>query len=133
MGAKTIRKFFADVLLSDNPTSSKRLVTLLVTGHFLLASFLILFLAAYMVFYLPKGRLDPALLELLKEILEYDFYIILSGLGFIAVENVSTMIIERAKAKFGNILSQGGNSTIINTGSGDVSKTAQANEDVRDA
>lgn len=105
MKKKKLNDFFADVLLSSNPTSSKRLVTLLVTAHFLLASFLILFLASYVVFYLPKGKVDPILLNLLKEILEYDFYIILSGLGFITVENFGNMMIERVKAKFGVVAS----------------------------
>ena len=131
---QTIRRFLLDAVLSDNPTSSKRLVTLLVTGHFLLASFLVLFLATYMVFFQPKGKLDVTLAQLLEQILEYDFYIILSGLGFIAAENVATMFIERAKAKFSNLFSSSSTFTAtqdINKIGGTANKE-EANEDVKD-
>lgn len=91
--------FWKSVLDSDNPMSSKRLVTLIISLHFIAASFAILFIAFYVIFYLPKGRVDPELLGLLKEVLEYDFYIILSGLGFITVDNAGQMMIEKMKAK----------------------------------
>lgn len=115
-----LKSFFYDVLLSSNPTSSKRLVTLLVTVHFLVSSFLILFLAYYVVFNLPKGRIDPILIELLKEVLEYDFYIILSGLGFIAVENFGTLMIERMKTKMAGLVQPTDKKDSSKEGGGDI-------------
>jgi O-antigen/teichoic acid export membrane protein len=96
-----IKRFVVSAVTSKDPTSSKRLVTLIVTLHFVMSSFLILFISSYVIFYLPKGRIDPVLLDLLKEVLEYDFYIIFSGLGFIAAENIGEVVIARAKAKAG--------------------------------
>ena len=61
--------------------SSKRLVTLIISLHFILASFSILFIAFYVIFYTTKGKVDKDLLEMLKDVLEYDFYIILSGIS----------------------------------------------------
>lgn len=77
--------------------SSKRLVTLIISLHFILASFSILFIAFYVIFYTTKGKVDKDLLEMLKDVLEYDFYIILSGLGFVTVDNIGQIIIERIK------------------------------------
>jgi len=93
------KKFWNDIISSDNPASSKRLVTLLISVHFIIASFVILFIAFFVIFYTTKGKVDTALLAMLENVLEYDFYIILSGLGFITAENVSQIIIEKAKAK----------------------------------
>lgn len=94
---KKTKEFFNEILLSDNPKSSKRFVTLIVTFHFILASFLILFLITYLIFYSPKGMVDINLLGILKDILEYDFYIMLGGLGFITLQGMTSVMIERAK------------------------------------
>ena len=90
-------KFWQKILSSKDATSSKRLVTLIISLHFIIASFAILFIAFYVIFYLPKGKVEPELLALLKEVLEYDFYIILSGLGFITADNLGQILIEKAK------------------------------------
>lgn len=95
------KSFIARLLDARDPTSSKRLVTLLISAHFILASFLILFIGLYVIFYLPKGRVEPELLALLKEVLAYDFYIILSGLGFVTAEGIVSIIVEHIKAKVG--------------------------------
>jgi len=92
-----MKKFWKSVLSSDEPTSSKRLVTLIISLHFIVASFAILFIAFYVIFYLPKGKVEPELLALLKEVLEYDFYIILSGLGFITADNMGQIMLQRAR------------------------------------
>lgn len=92
-------KFWKQVLSSNEPTSSKRLITLIISAHFIIASFVILFIAFYVIFYLPRGRVEISLLEMLKQVLEYDFYIILSGLGFITADNLGQMMIEKAKQK----------------------------------
>jgi len=99
-----MNKFWKSVVSSDGTSSSKRLVTLIISLHFIVASFAILFIAFYVIFYLPKGKVEPELLGLLKEVLEYDFYIILSGLGFITTENMGQVMLERAKARIaGNV------------------------------
>lgn len=93
--------FWGRILSSTDAFSSKRLVTLIISLHFILASFAILYFAFYVIFYLPKGRVEPDLMELLKGVLEYDFYIILSGLGFISMDNMGKVMIERVKSKAG--------------------------------
>ncbi len=90
-------KFWSRILDGNDALSSKRLITLIVAAHFILASFVILFFATYVILYLPKGRVEPELLNALKEVLEYDFYIILSGLGFVTSEGVVSMIMNRNK------------------------------------
>lgn len=96
-------KFWRSIISSKDAASSKRLVTLIISLHFIIASFAILFIAFYVIFYLPKGKVDTNLLALLKEVLEYDFYIILSGLGFITADNLGQIMLEKVKVKM-NIL-----------------------------
>lgn len=91
--------FWKQILDSKNPSSSKRLVTLIISGLFIVSCFSILFVAFYVIFFLPRGKVDRDLLEALKQVLEYEFYIILSGLGFVTVDNMGQMMIERTKAK----------------------------------
>lgn len=91
------------MLNAKDPMSAKRLVTLIVSAHFILASFIILFIANYVIFYVPKGKVDLDLLDLLKEILKYDFYIIVSGLAFITVDGATSAFVEWAKTKFGMV------------------------------
>ena len=88
-------KFWSRILDGNDALSSKRLITLIVAAHFILASFVILFFATYVILYLPKGRVEPELLKALKEVLEYDFYIILGGLGFVTSEGIANMVINR--------------------------------------
>jgi hypothetical protein len=45
--------------------------------------------------YLPKGKVEKNLLDSLGKVLEYDFYIILSGLGFITSEGVVKMFVTK--------------------------------------
>jgi len=88
-------KFWRSIINAEDPTSSKRLITLLVSLHFIMASFVILFLVCYVVMYLPKGKVEKVLLDSLGKVLEYDFYIILSGLGFITSEGVVKMFVTK--------------------------------------
>jgi len=90
-----VKKFWSSIIDADNTTSSKRLITLLISLHFILASFVILYLVCYVIMYLPKGRVEPVLLDALGKVLEYDFYIILSGLGFITSEGVVKMFVSK--------------------------------------
>ena len=95
--AKKLKTFWNSLIDADNPTSSKRLITLLISLHFILASFVILYLVCYVIMFLPKGKVEPVLLDALGKVLEYDFYIILSGLGFITSEGVVKMFISKNK------------------------------------
>jgi len=87
--------FWSRILDGNDAFSSKRLITLIVAAHFILASFVILFFATYVILYLPKGKVEPELLNALKEVLEYDFYIILSGLGFVTSEGIVSMFMSK--------------------------------------
>lgn len=87
--------YFRKLISSNDTASSKRFVTLVIAAHFIVASFVILFFTFYVILYMPKGKIEPQLLETLKQVLEYDFYIILSGLGFITVEGFTKLMIKR--------------------------------------
>lgn len=93
-----MKKYLKSLLSAKTTDSSRRFVTLLISLHFIVASFAILFIAFYVIFYLPKGKVEPELLSLLKQVLEYDFYIILSGLGFITMDIFGNILIEKIKA-----------------------------------
>lgn len=88
---------FSRLISSKDTTSSKRIITLIMALHFIVASFTILVIVVLMMFYLPKGKADPELINLLKVVLEYDFYIILGGLGFVTTENLGNMLVQKAK------------------------------------
>jgi hypothetical protein len=86
------KSFLKRVVDSKDTASSKRFITLIIASHFVIASFVILYLVYYVVVYLPEGKVDKALLSSLERILQYDFYIILSGLGLITSEGLVTII-----------------------------------------
>lgn len=94
-----MKAFFKKLLSSKDAASSKRFVTLIISGHFIVASFVILFISIYVIFFTAKGKIEPELLAMLKQVLEYDFYIILSGLGFVTADSFGQMMIERAKVR----------------------------------
>jgi len=90
---KTIQKppkryLLRKLLDSNDVASSKRFITLIISAHFIIASFVILFKF--------NNIANDALLE---KVLEYDFWIILAGLGFITSENLTSALIENARAK----------------------------------
>ena len=89
------KSFLSRVLDSKETASSKRLITLIIALHFVVASFAILFLVCYISLVLPKGIVDLTLLASLEKILQYDFYIILSGLGIITSEGLVSMIVNK--------------------------------------
>jgi hypothetical protein len=90
------KSFIKRILDSNDTASSKRFITLVIASHFIVASFAILFLVCYVVLALPKGKVDPQLMTALQTILEYDFYIILAGLGIITSEGLVSMIVNKA-------------------------------------
>jgi hypothetical protein len=89
------KSFIKRILDSNDTASSKRFITLVIASHFIVASFAILFLVCYVVIVLPKGKVDPQLMKALETILEYDFYIILAGLGIITSEGLVSMIVNK--------------------------------------
>ena len=85
-------------LIDDNdPASVKRFTSLVVLLHFILASFATLFFTYYVVLVMPKGAVDKDLLGAFKQILEYDFYIIISGLGFITSTDLVQLWVSKYK------------------------------------
>lgn len=104
-----MKTFFKSLISSKDTTSSKRVITLIVAIHFMIASFVLLFICAYVIFYTTKGKVDKDLLLALENILEKDFYIILSGLGFITGENLGNIFLEKEKAKVENMYNQQNN------------------------
>lgn len=89
------KEYIKDVMSPSDTSSSRKFVTLLIAAHFIFASFVILFFAFYVIVWAPKGKTDIELLETLKLVLQYDFYIILSGLGFITSSDLVRVIISR--------------------------------------
>lgn len=116
--------FWKSILSSESANSSKRIVTLITAGCFFLAQFLIIFIAFYVIFYTTKGKVDKDLLGMLKDVLEYDFYIILSGLGFITAENFGQVMLQKAKAKIeGNVMVGSPTADILNVTKADTVST----------
>lgn len=89
------KSFLQRIIDSKDTASSRRFITLVISAHFVIASFAVLFLVCYMTVVLPKGRVDNNLLLVLEKILEYDFYIILSGFGIITSEGLISIIMKR--------------------------------------
>lgn len=79
-------KYLTYLLSSSKKVSSKRVITLLVSLHFLVTAFAAL--------YLPRTIANP---EILVKILEYDFFIMIAGLGFITSENFFNLLLEKAR------------------------------------
>lgn len=94
-----VGRFWKSVVSSSDPTSSKRVITLILAAIFILAQMAIVFIAFYVIFYTTRGKVDKDLLDTLRAVLEYDFYIILSGLGFITADGLGQILIEKYKAK----------------------------------
>ncbi len=90
-----MKEFFNKLLDTNTTKSSKRFVTLLISAHFILASFVVLFFAFYVIIWSPRGKTDKDLLDVLKLVLEYDFFIILAGLGFVTGEGMVQMWVNR--------------------------------------
>jgi len=102
------KNFWKSILNANDTNSSKRLITLIISLHFILASFVILFLVCYVIMYLPKGKVEKDLLVTLGDVLEYDFYIILAGLGFITSEGVVKMFVTKNTPQMPNQYGYGG-------------------------
>lgn len=80
-------------------------------AHAIVTSFLVSFFVFYLIIYTPKGSVNKDLLGLLDRVLEQDFWIILSGLGFITVENMGQIMLEKSKDKVAGNVAVGSPST----------------------
>ena len=90
-----IKEYLKDVISPSDTSSARKFITLIISIHFIFASFVILFFAFYVILWSPKGKTDVDLLNTLKIVLQYDFYIILSGLGFITSSDLVRVIISK--------------------------------------
>jgi len=91
---KRLVLYFRKLLSSKDDASMKRFIVLFTTLHFMLASYLVLF-------GIVRATVDK---DMMKFILDCDFYIILVGLGVIGVENVASILASRVGI-LGSILS----------------------------
>lgn len=96
-----MKKFLREVIDSNNPLSSKRLVTLIMAGQFILAGFLFMFYCFYVLFHPIKGQVEEHILESFMKILDDDFYIIVTGFGFITAEQAANVLTRKIEAKYG--------------------------------
>jgi hypothetical protein len=91
----TIKKYFKELATGNEVSSLRKFVTLIVTGIFLITQVLIVFFCFYLILTETKGQVDKDLLDTLKVILQYDFYIILVGLGFITGSDLVRVMISK--------------------------------------
>ncbi len=94
-----IKSFWERILDAEDPLSAKRFVTLIIAAHFIIASFVVLFIAFYVIFYTPKGRVDKDLLDLLKDVLKDDFMVIIGGLGLVTASGFANVLIASFKSR----------------------------------
>lgn len=95
---------------NDGGASMRRFIVIVISFHFILASFLILF-------GMINSKVDK---ELLRVILDNDFIIILSGLGLIGASNIAEIMVKRYVAA-GSVLftSEKTKTTTIDGGTGE--------------
>lgn len=88
-----------NIVLSDNPVSAKRFVTLMMAMFLMLASFLLLVVYPVTIFFATKGHVEKIqiITPIFDSILEKAFYIVLAGLGFISTVDVAAILKSKAK------------------------------------
>lgn len=89
--------FWGKLLDEKDSLSTKRFVTLIVTLLFIVTDVIILYLCWYVIVFSSKGKVEPALLSVLTEIIHWEAWIILGGIGLIGVSNMGQALVERAK------------------------------------
>jgi len=89
------KEYFNSLLSPTDNASSRKFITLIISAHFIMASFVVLFFAFYVIIWAPRGKTDVDLLKTLQIVLQYDFYIMLSGLGFITASDLVRVIISK--------------------------------------
>lgn len=93
-----MKDYLKKLIDARDKASIRRFITLLISFHFILASFVILFFNFAILIWMPKGKIDIALLDSLNNILEKDFYIMLVGLGLITVDGLYNLLLARINA-----------------------------------
>lgn len=112
-----LKEYLKDIVSPSDTSSSRKFVTLIVSFHFILTSFAATFFVFYVKIMTTKGSTDTDLLNSLNDILKYDFYIILAGLGFITGSDlVRVMIHGKPSAIFQNTTTEGDIKTQLNSG-----------------
>lgn len=96
-----MKKLLREVIDSSNDLSSKRFITLIIAGHFIVSAFVFLIACFWVIFHIPKGQVDLSLLNSLLKIIDDDFYIIIVGLGFITAEQGANILIKKIEKNFG--------------------------------
>jgi len=104
MSRTTLKKFFYELIDSENDRSSKRFITLVAMLHFIVGSFLILGLFTFVAIRPTKGDIEflKIMNDVLKVILEYDFLIIVGGLGYITAENLGKILVKKFTKGYDN-------------------------------
>lgn len=91
--------YFQKLISADSTADAKAFVTLVMAGHFILTSFAVSIFTFFMIVYTPKGSVNKELVDLLKSIMEQDFWIIVSGFGFMGASEFGQAMVQRAVAK----------------------------------
>ncbi len=95
---KSTLSWLQRLVSSQYKEDAKVMVMVVMAAHFIITSFLVTFFAFYLVLYTPKGAVNTTLIELLKNILENDFWIIVAGFGFISTVDFGQAMIQKAVA-----------------------------------
>jgi hypothetical protein len=78
------KNFIRGLLSGDDERSSRKLITLVISFHFILSSFVLLF-----------TKVSNANAQLFEKIIDYDFFIIVIGMGFITVTDFIKLMLAR--------------------------------------
>lgn len=94
-----MKQYLKDIINPYSEASAKRFVTLFLVFHFIVTSFLVTFFVFYLIMFTPKGSVNITLVDLLRDILETDKWVMLAGLGFITSEGLVRIIVEKSKPR----------------------------------
>jgi hypothetical protein len=96
--------FWNKLMDSKDTKSSKRFITLIMTGIYIITHIDILFLINYVSIYTIKGKVEPELLKALTEMIHWNALIILGGLGFITASQVGNAVVAKMKGSIDNYM-----------------------------
>jgi hypothetical protein len=96
--------FLNKLLDANDNKSAKRFVTLIVTFIYIVTNIVTLVIAIYAVLHPAKGRVEPVLFDVLKQLIEWDAWIILGGLCFVTLTSMGNAFVEKAKVAATSIL-----------------------------
>lgn len=96
---KKALNYFQRLISTNNTADAKIFVTLIMALHFIITAFMVTFFLFGLAIFAAKGSVNKDLIDLLDKILQNDMIIIMSGLGFVTVDIIGQVWLERAKAK----------------------------------